>query len=44
MRRAISIVMIFAFGASLWAEQNVQKAKSENPRPLIFSERIRLFT
>ena len=40
MRRAISIVMIFAFGASLWAEQNVQKAKSDNPRPIVFSERI----
>ena len=40
MRRAISTVMIFAFGASLWAEQNVQKAKSDNPRPIVFSERI----
>ena len=34
MRKAISMLMIFAFGASLWADQNVQKAKSENPRPL----------
>ena len=36
MRRAISVLAIFAFGASLWAEQNVQKAKSDNPRPITY--------
>ena len=40
MRKAISIVLILAFGASLWADQSVQKAKSKNQRPLIHSERI----
>ena len=40
MRRVLSVLTILAFGASLWAEQNVQKAKGENQRPLIFSERI----
>ena len=40
MRKTISMLMIFVFGASLWADQNVQKAKSENQRPKIFSERI----
>ena len=40
MRKTISMLMIFVFGASLWADQNVQKAKSENPRPIVFSERI----
>ena len=40
MRKTISMLMIFVFGASLWADQNVQKAKSENQRPKIFSEKI----
>ena len=40
MRKAISMLMVLAFGASLWANQNVQKAKGENQRPLIHSERI----
>ena len=32
MRKTISMLMIFVFGASLWADQNVQKAKSENQK------------
>ena len=39
MRKAISMLMILVFGASLWADQNVQKAKSENQRPKILSEK-----
>ena len=40
MRKAISMLMVLALGSSLWANQNVQKAKGENQRPLIHSERI----
>ena len=39
MRKAISMLMIFVFGASLWANQNVQKLKSENQRPKIMPEK-----
>ena len=39
MRKAISMLMIFVFGASLWADQNVQKLKSENQRPKIMPEK-----
>ena len=39
MRKTISMLMILVFGASLWANQNVQKAKSENQRPKILSEK-----
>ena len=40
MRKAISMLMIFVFGASLWADQNVQKLKSENQRPKIIQKKI----
>ena len=39
MRKAISMLMIFVFSASLWADQNVQKLKSENQRPKIMPEK-----
>ena len=39
MRKAIAMLMILTFGASLWADQNVQKLKSENQRPKIMPEK-----
>ena len=40
MRKAISILMILTLGASLWANQSVQKSKSENQeRPKILPEK-----
>ena len=39
MRKAISMLMILTLGASLWADQNVQKLKSENQRPKIMPEK-----
>ena len=39
MRKTISMLMVLVFGASLWANQNVQKSKSENQRPKILSEK-----
>ena len=39
MRKAISMLMVLVFGASLWADQNVQKLKSENQRPKIMPEK-----
>ncbi|MED5260080.1 MAG: hypothetical protein VYC72_09595, partial [Verrucomicrobiota bacterium] len=40
MRKAISMLMILVFGASLWADQNVQRSKSENQRPVTLPEKI----
>ena len=40
MRKVISMLMILTLGASLWANQNVQKSKSENQeRPKIMPEK-----